>query len=139
MCAPYHLELGLFPATAHLDVAPAIVSTWSMIKKKPHTDGSNLKDNVRKMQIGVREEEGTEKNEMTVKQPENARPELQPHRWSNLFLFKALFIASNFQAQQQHHHTTIVEEEENNEKHGQRALNNPNRHGRNGGERGQGS
>ncbi|KAM1025573.1 hypothetical protein ACFX14_038608 [Malus domestica] len=46
------------------------------------------------------------KNEMTVKQPENARPELQPHRRSNLFLFKALFITSNFQAQQQHLHTT---------------------------------
>ncbi|KAM1261836.1 hypothetical protein ACFX13_027751 [Malus domestica] len=56
MCAQYHLQLGLLPAAAHPNVAPAIVSTWSMIMKKPHTDDSNLRDRVRKMQLRVRDQ-----------------------------------------------------------------------------------
>ncbi|KAM2332055.1 hypothetical protein ACFX1X_022661 [Malus domestica] len=56
MYAPYHLQLGLLPAAAHPDVAPVIVSTWSIIMKKPHTDESNLRDSVRKMQLRVRDQ-----------------------------------------------------------------------------------
>ncbi|KAM1024979.1 hypothetical protein ACFX13_038888 [Malus domestica] len=56
MCAPYHLQLGLLPTAAHPDVAPVIVSMWSMIMKKPHTDDSNLRDSVRKMQLRVRDQ-----------------------------------------------------------------------------------
>ncbi|KAM1529428.1 hypothetical protein ACFXTN_017076 [Malus domestica] len=56
MCAPYYLELGLLLAAAHPDVAPSIVNTWSRIKRKLHTDGSERRDSVRKMQLEARDD-----------------------------------------------------------------------------------